>query len=406
MRFEQEEYFHRSVALQGGGVRGAWSAAVVQGLQEKLADQLRHGKASQDFQQEQGVSLAEWYGDNGLMPFHQLVSNGAATSTGSLLLGGLTIPDPTNPNRAKYTTEEVLNIYRNQTRDIFSRCSTENCRNNWRCRAPSWFKAILKWIMCCGCCGCCQNGCGVFGSKYGSETLEDILQDQFGAVKFRETLIPIQFTTYDMLTNTPFYPGRYTTPNWEVWKGARGSSAAPTFFMPYEAEVEFADGSKKTKLLIDGGLVENFPIAQSHHASPHALDDESQISFHPENSLLIAIGTGEAQHLSRNRLKYGGTLSWIEPIIDIATSAPDQSNEQRIREQMADRYFGLQSPLPARLVAMDDPRNVESLIAHARAYVQTSPEIKRLLRYLPGGEIYERRFVDWREVYLEEELAK
>ncbi len=32
MRFEQEEYFHRSVALQGGGVRGAWSASAKNAL--------------------------------------------------------------------------------------------------------------------------------------------------------------------------------------------------------------------------------------------------------------------------------------------------------------------------------------------------------------------------------------
>lgn len=406
MDFEKRDYFHRSIALQGGGVRGAWSAAVLQGLQERLAWQLRDGKASQDFQQERNTSLAEWYGDNGLMPFHQIFSNGVATSTGSLLLGGLTVPHPDDPNRAKYTTEEILNFYRHQASDIFTSCSAENCRNNWCCRAPSCVKAAIKWIMCCGCCGGCRNGWGIFGPKYGSETLENILQNQFGEVRFKDTLIPIHFTTYDMLTNRPFYPGSYTTPNLKVWKGARGSSAAPTFFMPYEDEIELRDGAKEPKLLVDGGLVENFPIAQSNHISPHVVDDESQISFHRDTSLLIAIGTGEAQPLSRDRLKYGGTLSWIETVIDIATSAPDQSNEQRIREEMGERYFGLQSSLPADLVAMDDPGNVEKLIEHARAYVQASPEIARLLERLPGGEVYESRFEDKLEAYLEQELTE
>ena len=355
-----------------------------------------------------GESFSEWYisreaqedrvdrelihGINGLIPFHKLVASATGTSTGALALGGLTLRDPENPEQARYSTQDMIDFYKNRGPEIFSCWSFENCRNNWCCKAPSWRKAVVKWLLCCGCCGCCRNGNGLFGPKYGNEPLETILQEQFGEAQFKDSLIPIQFTTYDAVSRGPLYLGTRSTPNLEVWKGGRGSGSAPTFFRSFPVDISLADGTIRHARLMDGGIVENFPRAQAHHIAPLAAADDSQFSFDDGISLLIAIGTGRAVGVDWERLEHGGVLSLVEPIIDIATSAPDDANAQRIKEMMGNRYFDLQSDIPADREEMDDPENMDPLIAHAQQYAQTSEEIERLLKYLPGGELYEREF--------------
>lgn len=55
---------------------------------------------------------------------------------------------------------------------------------------------------------------------------------------------------------------------------------------------------------------------------------------------------------------------------------------------------------------MDNPENVENLIQHALDSIRVHSEIERLLKYLPGGEIYESRLGKRLEEYFKEELEE
>lgn len=119
-----------------------------------------------------------------------------------------------------------------------------------------------------------------FLSKYSEENIETELKKMLPG-KFGDIKIPTIIPTVNFKFNKPKIFDNIiidTDCETDTWKIGRSTSAAPTYFPPFELDDK--------SILIDGGLIENIPIMTTKTALEDKLGwDESELE-------VFAIGTG------------------------------------------------------------------------------------------------------------------
>jgi patatin-like phospholipase/acyl hydrolase len=202
-----------------------------------------------------------------------------------------------------------------------------------------------------------------------------------------------------------------------MWEVARSTTAAPTYFAPFQIR-----RSKRSHLpplsFIDAGVFVNNPTlcayaeAVGMHNQPQgaaaseeepggssqsnrpvevrsgAGDDADGIDY-----LVLSLGTGEINAPIRYEVaKNWGTLRWARPLIDIAYDGASDTVDGQMRQLMhvvkrPYLYFRFQPSLPEGLSAMDDTshRNIVDLKRRAESIFddpEKSGKIENLCRLL------------------------
>ena len=127
--------YTRILSIDGGGIRGIIPGQVLVALERKIIEKTGNSEAR-------------------ISDYFDMI---AGTSTGGILTCAYLCPDEGNPDRSKFTAEEVVNLYLNKGKVIFK-------------KHP--FKSLITlW--------------GLLDEKYQSSGLEKALKDYFQDIKFK-----------------------------------------------------------------------------------------------------------------------------------------------------------------------------------------------------------------------------
>jgi uncharacterized protein len=331
------------LSIDGGGIRGIIPAMILAEIERRT-----------------GHQVAEMF---------DLV---AGTSTGGILALGLTVPQGHNGAKPKYKASQLVTFYEEDGQEIFH---------------AFWHSVVSLH--------------GLIDERYPSERIERVLQRYLGEeTRLSQALTEVLITSYEIETCRPFFftrrkararrGGRFDPRMWEV---ARSTTAAPTYFSPFQIK-----RSKRSHLppltFIDAGVFVNNPTlcayveAVSMHSQPAdgpAQDVEpggSKQSDRPVevqsgaragsggvDYLVLSLGTGELNAQIRYEdARRWGTLHWARPMIDIAYDGSSDTVDGLMRQLMPVvkrpyRYYRFQASLSEANNALDDTseRNIQDL---------------------------------------------
>ncbi len=135
--------------------------------------------------------------------------------------------------------------------------------------------------------------------------------------------------------------------HYELWKIARATSAAPTFFSPFSEN-----------MLIDGGILENLPIVTSVSLVCRHLNKK------PSDLDVLAIGTGQLpvdEGIGLNKVSRYTMLDWARQLLPILATKGNEMMSGLWGENMGFHSFQLFNP-----VVMDSPMDDLGIIECAQ----------------------------------------
>ena len=296
------------LSLDGGGLKGIFSAAVLAHLEGDL-----------------NIDITEHF---------DLI---AGTSTGGILACAYLLSDFGRP---KYTAEEVVDIYFERGDDIFS--------------IPLFHRI--------------RSAGGVLDEKYPAEGLEETLQDYFGDAKLSDLLKPSLITAYDIKRRKAHFFTQHDAEdpehNFFLRDVARATAAAPTFF---EVSKIKSDANKYYPL-IDGAIFANNP-ALCAYAEMRNKFSTKELKVLASDILLLSIGTGDANaSYSYDEAKDWGLASWAKPALDMMMSGVSDTVDYQLKQIFeasgaAKQYLRINGELPGNIDPNMDCTDLENLKA-------------------------------------------
>lgn len=263
----------------------------------------------------------------------------AGTSTGAFLTALMLAPQQqmTRTSESPIDGNRLVEIYHYYGPQIFSNTWQHQIRTLW----------------------------GLFGPLYPVDVFEALLIERLGEIKLSHLTKPCIFPAYDMTGRQSVFFTQHTAgrtdPDYPLWQVIRAATAAPTYFQPISMQIE----ERPTKLtrrqkggaaLIDGGVIANDPAMFGYV--------EAKKLFRPSpaanDMLVVSLGTGRVHtSYSYAKSKRWGAVQWIDPILDVLTSASSETVSYEVQklfdsEAAADQYFRFQLDLPEDKSRMDD----------------------------------------------------
>ncbi len=247
-RFQDPNRPHKLLALDGGGIRGLITLAILREMEKKLAERTGQGEA---------FRLGKWFDYIG------------GTSTGAIIAAGLA---------HGMSVTELIQFYRDSGTAMFEKTS------------------LLKRLT----------------SFYEADPLRAKLQEVFGASstlepEYLESLLLV--VTHNITTDSPWPissnpDARYNDTERKdcnlripLWQLVRASTAAPVYFPPEILQWDKSDPAK-TFVFVDGGVTPYnnpaFLIYRMATAGPYCLNWKQG----EKNLLVVSVGTGSAATLS------------------------------------------------------------------------------------------------------------
>jgi predicted acylesterase/phospholipase RssA len=384
-RFAEGSQF-QCLSLDGGGVRGVYTAEILHELEKQLPI---------------GKHVFEFFA-GGL----------SGTSTGSFIALGLAAPAHKNAENewlpGPYSPREITDFYQRMGGEVFRRWTVENCISNImsgykdNCLAGIK-KALISAFTCFGCFACCKNCEGLCGPKYSNVPLRRALEEKFGDLRLKDALVPVQVVAYDVALNRPRYFSSIKTPEARFVDVALCSSAAPTYFPAVSIDVE-PSGARAH--CVDGGIFDNSPVFAALKFAVSNHPKEEGVEVHWDDFIVLSVGAGELLSSSRyKKLKHAGLLGRASRAVSIGIDGTAQAAHENMRllfegVKKKKNYFRIQTTLTPELSAMDNPRIMQRLKDKASAEYGETALLEFVAEYIASDE--DRGYDDFAEVLLKE----
>jgi predicted acylesterase/phospholipase RssA len=311
-----------------------------------------------------GVVLAEIERRMGGRRIAQLFDLIAGTSTGGILALGCAVPGE-DGETPRYAAADLLKLYTEHGGRLFSR-------------------DLLERV---------ESVEGLARPKYTAGPIEQLLQEYFGDAMMSHGLTELAVTSYDIYASRPFffkrrYPLERVEWDCEMWKGARATSAAPTYFPALHLDPFPTTPPDTPHHLVDGGVYVNNPAVCAHV-------EALELWGWGTDMVVCSIGTGDKQMRAHTELDDAGLVRWAPKILDTVfdgvSDAVDYQMQRICRhEDGVRRYFRFQPVIPDGMSgAMDDasPAQVGALTGLARSLVeQQSADLDALCALLGERE--------------------
>ena len=274
----------RILSIDGGGVRGIIPAMLLAELETQS------GK-----------------------PVSELFDLVVGASTGGILALGLVAPHPHDQTKPRYTAEQFLGFYKEESHEIFDK---------------SLFFKITR---------------GIFTSRYQARALEKALKKYFGHTMLSEAIVDIVVPSYELQGRfTAFFKSRdiHTKKierDVEMRDVARAASAAPTYFIPKKIK-EYPGAN-----FIDGGVFANNPAMCAYA--------EAKDVFPGEELLIVSLGTGNPQlTIQFEKFRTWGLLSWAKPLWYVLSDGSSDVVDYQLKfvlpdQEKSKRYYRFQIEL-------------------------------------------------------------
>ncbi len=198
----------------------------------------------------------------------------------------------------------------------------------------------------------------VLDEKHNHRPLEGVLKRYYGEATLADVKKPVIVPSYDVESASPrfFVSRREADGLIPMWKVARATTAAPTFFEAFRLDV---DG--RTEALIDGGMIANNPgmvalTEVTHHIEDYAHEGNNLLDT---ELLMVSLGTGRLRtYFKFDEIKDRGALEWARPAIEIAITGGVETVHHQLAEVLRHAtgryYYRFQVDVPDANRAMDD----------------------------------------------------
>lgn len=274
-------YKYKILSIDGGGIRGLISAKILAKIEELTGNRIS-----------------------------QMFNLIAGTSSGSLLAAGLTKPNPNNPQEPAYTAEQLVDIFRGQDgRDIF-------------------YEPFLERL---------TKVDDIIRPKYSSKGRDEVLTKYFGDTHIEEALTELFVISYDITLRLPVFftskPSkeeqssrsfRKICTGFKMKQATMASSAAPTYFEPYQVPTNHPN-TNGFYVLVDGGVFANNPASL---AIMEVMIDKKKVGekIDLDEILVVSVGTGSlTRRFPYEQAKNWGLLGWLEPLLNITLDGSSES---------------------------------------------------------------------------------
>ncbi|MCB0548192.1 MAG: patatin-like phospholipase family protein [Phaeodactylibacter sp.] len=336
-------------------------------------------------------------------PVAELFDLIAGTSTGGILAGGLAMADENGKPRK--SAEGLLGLYLGKNgKKIFRKT----------------FPGLLNYLRL------------PFTSLFPAGGMEQLLKQEFGDARLKDSLTNLLITSYNTQEKLPFYfrsslARKHPEEDFEMREIVRATSAAPTYFPPKQLKYtgKLRGQRMKDLALIDGGVFANNPSVlayveamQMWKESPEyknqfkakveelAADRDMAANPNPDNFappiLLVSIGTGQTRKTyAYSRIRRWG-LRWLMPLIDIFMQGVSESVHYQMKYLLPDyidskgnphpRYYRLNIEIDADYSDMSDAseKNTKQLEQYGKDIIaKYDKEIDNICRLL-GFIVMER----------------
>jgi len=284
------------LAVDGGGIRGIIPAMVLAELEHRAG-----------------------------IPISDMFDYIAGTSTGGILALGLAKPDGTRP---AYTARDVIGIYDRQGPSIF--------------QDRGWF----SW--------------GLTRPKYPISQLQRPLKGTIGTYPLADTRTNVVVPVYDVRNRRPVVfqtssAKHSSRMNLEAWKVATATSAAPTYFPPFDVEPGPPTSGVGPRSFVDGGIYANNPASI---ALSCAVDDQTTRYERPDlgDFFVVSIGTGKSERpIDASKADGWGAFGWAKPAIKCAMDGSSDAAAGNVARMLtAGQRVRLQCQLSNASEDMDD----------------------------------------------------
>jgi patatin-like phospholipase/acyl hydrolase len=274
-------YKSKILSIDGGGIRGLISAKILAKIEELTG--------------------------NRISKMFDLI---AGTSSGSLLAAGLTKPQSDNSQEPAYTAKQLVDIFRGQDgRDIF-------------------YEPLLERL---------TKVDDIIRPKYSSEGRNNVLTKYLGDTPIKDAVTEVFITSYDITLRLPvFFTSksnkeekesrvfRKICTGFSMKQATMASSAAPTYFEPYQVATNHP-GTEGFYVLVDGGVFANNPTSL---AIMEVIIDKKKTGerIDLEDILVVSVGTGSlTRRYPYDKAKNWGLLGWVEPLLNITLDGSSES---------------------------------------------------------------------------------
>lgn len=187
-------------------------------------------------------------------------------------------------------------------------------------------------------------------TKYTAEGLEKILKERFGQLTLSTMLNDVLITSLDINTRIPRLFTRSKaqknkTQDHLIWKIARITSAAPTYFDPFLLD---------KSVLVDGGMCANNPtMCMITHAQ--------KLGYDLKNIFCVSLGTGE-YITPINNTKWG-ELRLVPHLFDVMCESSSQLVHQQAKSLLSKGFYHRFQPTLPREITLDSthPKTLKEL---------------------------------------------
>ena len=321
----------RILSIDGGGIRGIIPATVI-----KYAEEYLQKKAP-------GTTIADHF---------DFITG---TSIGGILAALYLMPDEKQPQKAKFSASEALELFVEEGFNIFNKSKIPELRRLW---------GLLN------------------GTTFSPKHLEKLLELKFENKYMHELLKPCLIPTYDINSRSAFFfnsTDDRRKRKFLLKDVLRSTSAAPTYFPSayIRNKANTADAEEREMRNIDGGVFANSPALCAYaEARNHHFKDRNIKEPKAEDMYMLSIGTGGGQ-FSLKRTKISGRwslLKWAQYIPDImmdggvdTTTYQMDAIFKSVREEGEINYKRIDVPTNARDYDSDmsnaDPENIQKLLS-------------------------------------------
>lgn len=296
----------------------------------------------------------------------------AGTSTGGILALGLAKPHPDKPNEARYTAQELVELYRNNGQQIFSKRPESALEKFAEQQLSNVFKQFRLPNI---------DPDELVQSKYPADGREKVLTKYFGDTPIETALKDVLVTSYDTELRTPVFfiksqdeekigeNFRKICSGLTMKQAAMATSAAPTFFPPVKIPT-----TQKTDngyySLVDGGVFANNPTALAIMEAIISYRKRQKEKLNIDEILVVSMGTGSLiRKYPYDQAVNWGQLKWVQPVLDIALDGQSESVACQLEqllpyaEDIPKQYYRFQGMLTKANDNMDDatPDNIKKL---------------------------------------------
>lgn len=317
-------YKFKVLSIDGGGIRGIIPAKILAEIEKRTGKRI-----------------------------HQLFDLIAGTSTGGILALGLTKPNLCRPEQVDFTAEQLVQMYRENGERIFYEPPFER------------FTDVDDLVR----------------PKYGSDGRDEVLTEYFGETPLLKALTEVFLTSYDIELRVPvFFTSqskkqetdslvyRKVCTGFSMKQAGMATSAAPTFFEPYQITTAHRT-ERGFYTLVDGGVFANNPTTL---ALMEAIIDSKKAGkpLRLEEILVVSLGTGSlTRKYPYEEAKNWGIIGWVQPLINITLDGSSESVAVQL-EQLLPRaeneppqYYRFQEFLNATNENMDNAsqKSIENL---------------------------------------------